>query len=90
MSVKKIILAPGPKDIKLPLKKIVDDEYKTWSSMSNEHDIVQHFSNSSNTVFLCVIWKMLLDTDTISPVAFKVLKKFSRVDQSISFCRLRC
>jgi mediator of RNA polymerase II transcription subunit 23 len=63
---------PGPKENKAQLKKTVEDEYKTWSSMSNEHDIVQHFSNPNNTNFLCVIWKMLLDNDTISPVAFKV------------------
>ena len=51
---------------------MVEDEYKTWSSMSNEHDIVQHFSNANNNLFLCVVWKMLLDTDTITSVAFKV------------------
>jgi mediator of RNA polymerase II transcription subunit 23 len=62
----------GPKENKAQLKKTVEDEYKTWSSMSNEHDIVQHFSNSNSSIFLCVIWKMLLDTDQISPVAFKV------------------
>ena len=31
----------GPKENKAQLNKTVEDEYKTWSSMSNEHDIVQ-------------------------------------------------
>jgi mediator of RNA polymerase II transcription subunit 23 len=33
----------GPKENKAQLNKTVEDEYKTWSSMSNEHDIVQVF-----------------------------------------------
>ena len=67
----------GPKENKAQLRKTVEDEFKTWTSMSNEHDIVQHFSNSNNTNFLCVVWKMLLESDTINAVAFKVRKNLN-------------
>ena len=43
-------------------------------SMSNEQDIVQHFCEQSNTLFLCVLWQMLLEKDEIQPTAYKVLK----------------
>ncbi|CAB4065619.1 MED23 [Lepeophtheirus salmonis] len=33
---------PGPKENKAQLKSRVEEEYKTWSSMSNEHDITDH------------------------------------------------
>ena len=36
-----LIWLSGPKENKAQLNKTVEDEYKTWSSMSNEHDIVQ-------------------------------------------------
>ena len=42
-------------------------------SMSNEQDIVQHFCEPSNTLFLCVLWQMLLEKDEIQPTAYKVL-----------------
>ena len=41
--------------------------------MSNEQDIVQHFCEPSNTLFLCVLWQMLLEKDEIQPTAYKVL-----------------
>ena len=42
--------------------------------MSNEQDIVQHFCEPSNTLFLCVLWQMLLEKDEIQPTAYKVRK----------------
>lgn len=43
--------------------------------MSNEHEILQHFATINNSLFLCVLWKMLLETDQISPVAYKVINQ---------------
>ena len=63
---------PGPKEDKNQLSQKVEEEYKTWTSMTNEQDRIQHFSSANNSLFLCVIWKMVLETDHISPVAYKV------------------
>ena len=67
---------PGPKNNKKQLSGLVEEEYKLYQSMSksmaNEQDIVQHFCEPSNTLFLCLIWHMLLDKDEIQPTAYKV------------------
>ena len=59
------------------LNKLVDEEYKLYESMSksmsNEQDIIQHFCEPTNTLFLCVLWKMLLEKDEIEPTAYKVV-----------------
>ena len=70
---------PGPKNNKKQLSGLVEEEYKLYQSMSksmaNEQDIVQHFCEPSNTLFLCLIWHMLLDKDEIQPTAYKVRKR---------------
>ena len=67
---------PGPKNNKKQLSSLVEEEYKLYESMSksmsNEQDIVQHFCEPSNTLFLCVLWQMLLEKDEIQPTAYKV------------------
>ena len=68
---------PGPKNNKKQLSGLVEEEYKLYESMSksmsNEQDIVQHFCEPSNTLFLCVLWQMLLEKDEIQPTAYKVI-----------------
>ncbi|XP_040568431.2 LOW QUALITY PROTEIN: mediator of RNA polymerase II transcription subunit 23 [Lepeophtheirus salmonis] len=81
---------PGPKENKAQLKSRVEEEYKTWSSMSNEHDIVQHFSNSNNTLFLCVFWKMLLETDHVTPIAYRVLERIGAAKALTAHLRSLC
>uniref|UniRef100_A0A8D8YA77 Mediator of RNA polymerase II transcription subunit 23 n=1 Tax=Cacopsylla melanoneura TaxID=428564 RepID=A0A8D8YA77_9HEMI len=65
-----------PKENKLQLKKAVEEEYRNWSSMSNENDIIAHFS-AANTppLFLCLLWQMILETDRINPIVYKILEK---------------
>ena len=64
---------PGPPNqTEAQLNSAVEDEYKMWTSMSSEQDIFQHFSAPDNSLFLCVIWKILLEKDEIQPIAFKV------------------
>ena len=64
------------KDNLAQLKKSVDEEWRSWGTMSNENDIIQHFSSSQgNNLFLCLLWKMILETDDISPIAYKVLER---------------
>ena len=45
--------------------------------MSNENDIIQHFSSNqgNQNLFLCLLWKMILETEDISPIAYKVLER---------------
>ncbi|TRY72734.1 hypothetical protein TCAL_11188 [Tigriopus californicus] len=81
----------GSKENKPQLKQKVEEEYKIWASMSNEHDILQHFATINNSLFLCVLWKMLLETDQISPVAYKVLERINAKQFTAhlrSFCDL--
>lgn len=47
--------------------------------MSNENDIIAHFTApSAPPLFLCLLWKMILDTDRISPIAYKYEKIYNR------------
>jgi len=64
---------------------MVDEEYRNWSAMSgNEQELVEHFSlHGSPPLFLCVVWKMIIDTDRVSPVAFKVLERIGSKGISI-------
>ena len=66
---------PGPKDTGSQLKKCVEEEWSTWGTMNNENDIIAHFSLGNNNLFLCLLWKMILQTDDISPIAYKVLER---------------
>ena len=43
--------------------------------LQDEGNKIAHFSSSNNTLFLCVLWKVLLDTDYISNVSYKVLDR---------------
>ena len=59
--------------------------------MSNEQDIVQHFCAPKNTLFLCVLWKILLEKDEIQPIAYKVLERIGAkqlIQHLRSFCDL--
>ncbi|GFY44212.1 mediator of RNA polymerase II transcription subunit 23 [Trichonephila inaurata madagascariensis] len=64
----------APKENKSQLKRSVEEEYKKWKTMSNENDIIIHFSGSS-PLFLCLLWKMLLDNDRISTIAYQILDR---------------
>ncbi|XP_014210874.1 mediator of RNA polymerase II transcription subunit 23 isoform X1 [Copidosoma floridanum] len=65
-----------PKEEKQQIKKAVEEEYRNWASMSNENDIIAHFSVSGTPpLFLCLLWKMILETDRISPIAYKILER---------------
>ena len=53
-----------PKENIAQLKKNVEEEWRSGRAMSNENDIIQHFSSSQgNNLFLCLLWKMILETD---------------------------
>lgn len=65
-----------PKENRQLLKKSVEEEYRNWLSMSNESDVIAHFTVASTPpLFLCLIFKMILEKDTISSVAYKYVIK---------------
>ncbi|XP_063877362.1 mediator of RNA polymerase II transcription subunit 23-like [Scylla paramamosain] len=66
----------APRENMHTLKKAVEEEYRKWKSMSNENDIIAHFSlQHSTSLFLCLIFKMVLDTDRVPNIAYKVLER---------------
>ncbi|XP_012520679.1 PREDICTED: mediator of RNA polymerase II transcription subunit 23 [Propithecus coquereli] len=64
-----------PQESRFNLKKNVEEEYRKWKSMSNESDIITHFVQSSPPLFLCLLWKMLLETDHINQIGYRVLER---------------
>ncbi|CAH0390346.1 unnamed protein product [Bemisia tabaci] len=65
-----------PIENKQQLKKAVEEEYHNWASMTNENDIIAHFSvPGSPPLFLCLLWKLILETDRINPIAYKILER---------------
>lgn len=48
--------------------------------MTNENDIITHFSmQGSPPLFLCLLWKMLLETDHINQIGFRSANRFTYV-----------
>jgi mediator of RNA polymerase II transcription subunit 23 len=45
---------------------MVDEEYRNWNAMiSNEHELVEHFSmQGTPALILCIVWKMLIGERT--------------------------
>ncbi|XP_050057825.1 mediator of RNA polymerase II transcription subunit 23-like [Aphis gossypii] len=67
---------PITKENKQQLKKAVEEEYRNWASMTNENDIIAHFSvPTAHPLFLCLLWKMIIETDRINPIAYKILER---------------
>jgi mediator of RNA polymerase II transcription subunit 23 len=60
------------KENKQLLKKSVEEEYRNFVSMSNENDIIAHFGVAATPpYFLCLLFKMIYETEGISAVAYK-------------------
>lgn len=61
-----------PLENKQLLKKSVEEEYRNWTSMNNENDVINHFIKpNTSSLFLCLLYKMIWETENISPVAYK-------------------
>ncbi|KAK2720548.1 hypothetical protein QYM36_004432, partial [Artemia franciscana] len=64
------------RESKQQLKNAVDQEYSRWSGMNNESEIVNHFAMPGTPpLFLCIVWRMLLETEHVNPIAYTVLDK---------------
>lgn len=58
------------------LKRSVEEEYRKWKSMTNESDMVIHFtSQSTQPLFYCLLFKMILENEPINLVAYKILDR---------------
>uniref|UniRef100_A0A8C2FL38 Mediator of RNA polymerase II transcription subunit 23 n=1 Tax=Cyprinus carpio TaxID=7962 RepID=A0A8C2FL38_CYPCA len=69
-----------PQESRFNLKKNVEEEYRKWKSMTVENDIITHFSmQGSPPLFLCLLWKMLLETDHINQIGFRCSTRVSRI-----------
>ncbi len=67
-----------PQESRFNLKKNVEEEYRKWKSMTVEDDIITHFSmQGSPPLFLCLLWKMLLETDHINQIGFRCVPRVS-------------
>jgi mediator of RNA polymerase II transcription subunit 23 len=61
-----------PQESRFNLKKNVEEEYRKWKSMTDENEIITQFSvQGFPPLFLCLLWKMLLETDHISQIGYK-------------------
>ena len=78
-------------DSKEALKTSVNEEYSTWNSMADESNKIQHFSSANNSLFLCVLWKVLFNTEQLPSVAYKILERIGTKQLTAhlrSFCDL--
>lgn len=48
------------------MKKMVDEEYRNWISLTNEAE-----ASSSSPLFFCLVYRMLLETENVSPYVLK-------------------
>ncbi|KAL1770137.1 mediator of RNA polymerase II transcription subunit 23 isoform X2 [Sigmodon hispidus] len=65
-----------PQESRFNLKKNVEEEYRKWKSMTDENEIITQFSvQGFPPLFLCLLWKMLLETDHISQIGYRVLER---------------
>lgn len=59
---------------KAEFRLAVDEEYRKWKAMTNEGDLVKHFS-AQGALFYCVLYKLALDSETITPVVYQILDR---------------
>lgn len=69
--------APAKETDKAQLRLLVEEEYRKWQAMANDETLFAHFSQPNGPpLFICVLWKMLLDNDFLSPVVYRILDSF--------------
>ncbi|KAG8190668.1 hypothetical protein JTE90_001277 [Oedothorax gibbosus] len=64
-----------PNTSKEELKRSVEEGYRLWKTMSNENDKISYFSSQTSSLFLCILWKVLVDQDRISAIAYEILDR---------------
>lgn len=52
----------------------VEEEYRKWKGITNEGDLVIHFS-APGALFYCVLYKLALDSEPITPIVYQILDR---------------
>lgn len=56
------------------LRPAVDEEYRKWKAICNDSSVVGQFSQpNAPPLFICILWKMLVEDGRMSPVVYKIL-----------------
>lgn len=77
-------MAKPKEPTKEQLKQSVEEDFRKWKSMSNEGAIIKHFtSKGPPSLFYCLLYKLLLDNEPISLVAYKILDRIPARNQSL-------
>lgn len=64
-----------PKESKQQLRLAIEEEHRKVSAM-NPDEWLAHFSQTTGPpIFLCLLWKMLLETRNINPIAYTVIER---------------
>lgn len=67
---------PAPTESKAALKQRVDEEYGKFKNMKSPNEILNYFGEpSSPNIFVCIIWRCLLETGRINQTCLLVLEK---------------
>ncbi|XP_063699049.1 mediator of RNA polymerase II transcription subunit 23 [Culicoides brevitarsis] len=65
----------GPRESTQNMKKLVDEEYRNWISLTNESEAVAQ--GSSSPLFLCLVFRMLLEADNVNAYVIKTVERIS-------------
>eukprot|EP00088_Acartia_fossae_P046262 TRINITY_DN4995_c0_g1_i10.p1 TRINITY_DN4995_c0_g1~~TRINITY_DN4995_c0_g1_i10.p1 ORF type:complete len:863 (-),score=187.80 TRINITY_DN4995_c0_g1_i10:454-2823(-) len=70
---------PPVRDNANQIKRNVEEDWNLWNQLTNDQEKINHFSNSNmNSTFLCLLWKMIIESDEsarIPVAAYKVLER---------------
>lgn len=64
----------GKETDRAQLRPAVDEEFRKWKAMSNDNNLIAHFSQpNAPPLFICILWKMLVENGGMSPVVYRIL-----------------
>lgn len=56
------------------LKSAVDEEYRKWKAINDDNNLLAQFSSpSAPPLFICVLWRILVDGECMTPVVYRIL-----------------
>lgn len=56
------------------LRPTVDEEYRKWKAINNDANLMAQFSQpNAPPMFICILWKMLVDNGGMSPIVYRIL-----------------
>ncbi|KAJ8033690.1 Mediator of RNA polymerase II transcription subunit 23 [Holothuria leucospilota] len=70
------------------LKELVDESFRNWSALGTDQDKVAYFTGQGvSPFFLCIVWKILLETEHIPGIIVKILEQMGPGSMS---AQIRC